>query len=54
MFNREKIDKIKFNKINENHKNAWLKTVWYNSIFFPVAEISTSNNNWFTCLVWRN
>ena len=42
MFNREKIDKIKFNKINENHKNAWLKTVWYNSIFFPVAEISTS------------
>ena len=34
MFNREKIDKIKFNKINENHKNAWLKTVWYNSIFF--------------------
>ena len=42
MFNREKIDKIKFNQINENHKNAWLKTVWYNSIFFPVAEISTS------------
>ena len=42
MFNREKIDKMKFNKINENHKNAWLKTVWYNSIFFPVAEISTS------------
>ena len=42
MFNREKIDKKKFNKINENHKNAWLKTVWYNSIFFPVAEISTS------------
>ena len=42
MFNREKIDKMKFKKINENHKNAWLKTVWYNSIFFPVAEISTS------------
>ena len=34
MFNREKIDKKKFDKINENHKNAWLKTVWYNSIFF--------------------
>ena len=42
LFNREKIDKRKFEKINEKHKNAWLKTVWYNSIFFPVAEISTS------------
>ncbi len=42
LFNREKIDKKRFKKINEKHKNAWLKTVWYNSIFFPVAEISTS------------
>ena len=42
MFNREKTDKKKFYKINQDHKNAWLKTVWYNSIFFPVAEISTS------------
>ena len=42
MFNREKNDKKKFYKINQDHKNAWLKTVWYNSIFFPVAEISTS------------
>ena len=42
LFNREKIDKQKFRKINEKHKVAWLKTVWYNSIFFPIAEISTS------------
>jgi len=42
IFNREKIENEKFIKINEKHKNAWLKTVWYNSIFFPVAEISTS------------
>ena len=42
IFNREKIENEKFIKINEKHKNAWLKTVWYNSIFFPIAEISTS------------
>ena len=42
IFNRESIEKSKFIKINQKHKNAWLKTVWYNSIFFPIAEISTS------------
>ena len=42
IFNREKIENEEFIKINEKHKNAWLKTVWYNSIFFPIAEISTS------------
>tara|TARA_B100001939_G_scaffold328216_1_gene323254 strand:- start:6340 stop:8112 length:1773 start_codon:yes stop_codon:yes gene_type:complete len=42
LFAREKIEYEKFKKINERHKNAWLKTVWYNSIFFPVAEIFSS------------
>jgi subfamily B ATP-binding cassette protein MsbA len=42
IFNREKIEVENFKKINNKHKNAWLKTVWYNSIFFPIAEISTS------------
>ncbi|NJB37382.1 ABC transporter ATP-binding protein [Croceivirga sp. JEA036] len=42
LFNREAIEKEKFRAINEKHQNAWLKTVWYNSIFFPVAEISYS------------
>ncbi len=39
LFTREEIEKEKFRKINEKHQNAWLKTVWYNSIFFPIAEI---------------
>ncbi|MGF1560102.1 MAG: ABC transporter ATP-binding protein [Flavobacteriaceae bacterium] len=39
LFTREKIESEKFREINEKHKNAWLKTVWYNSIFFPIAEI---------------
>ena len=42
LFAREKIEFEKFKEINERHKNAWLKTVWYNSIFFPVAEIFSS------------
>ena len=39
LFNREEIEKEKFRGINEKHQNAWLRTVWYNSIFFAVAEL---------------
>ena len=42
LFTREDIEKNKFRIINKKHRDAWLKTVWYNSIFFPVAEISNS------------
>ena len=42
LFTREKIESDKFRSINEKHQNAWLKTVWYNSIFFPIAEIVSS------------
>ncbi len=42
LFHREKIEYNNFMAINEKHKKAWLKTVWYNSIFFPVAEIASS------------
>ncbi len=42
LFHREKIEYDNFVAINEKHKKAWLKTVWFNSIFFPVAEISSS------------
>ena len=42
IFNRQDKELNAFRLINERHKNAWLKTVWYNSIFFPIAELSTS------------
>ncbi len=42
LFHREKVEYDQFIEINEKHKKAWLKTVWFNSIFFPVAEISSS------------
>lgn len=42
LFTREETEYKKFEKINERHQNAWLKTVFYNSIFFPIAELSSS------------
>jgi subfamily B ATP-binding cassette protein MsbA len=42
LFTREKIEYDKFKKINEKHKKAWIRTVWYNSIFFPIAEVLPS------------
>ena len=42
LFVREQKEYASFQQINAKHKKAWLKTVWYNSIFFPIAELSTS------------
>lgn len=42
LFTRETTEYKNFTKINERHKKGWLKTVWYNSIFFPIAEILSS------------
>ncbi len=42
LFTREEIEYKKFRSINEKHKKAWVRTVWYNSIFFPVAEVLPS------------
>lgn len=42
IFSREETEYRQFKEINEKHKKAWVKTVWYNSIFFPIAEMSSS------------
>ena len=42
LFTREKTEYANFKEINDKHRKAWVKTVWYNSIFFPIAEMSTS------------
>ena len=42
LFNREKIEYKNFNDINNKHKEAYVKTIWYFSIFFPIAEILSS------------
>ena len=42
LFNREEIEAQKFSEINAKHNKAWIKTILYNSIFFPIADIITS------------
>ncbi len=42
LFTREKIEYDKFKAINNKHKKAWIRTVWYNSVFFPIAELLPS------------
>ena len=42
LFNREDIEFEKFQEINAKHKKAWIKTIFYNSIFFPIADIISS------------
>lgn len=42
LFTREDLELKNFKAINERHKKGWIKTVWYNSIFFPLADLSSS------------
>ncbi|KUJ59629.1 antibiotic ABC transporter ATP-binding protein [Flavobacteriaceae bacterium CRH] len=42
LFNREKIEAENFKDINDKHRVAWIKTILYNSIFFPIADIISS------------
>lgn len=42
LFTRELTEQKKFKEINERHKKGWLKTIWYNSIFFPIADFLSS------------
>ncbi|MFD2518072.1 ABC transporter ATP-binding protein [Salinimicrobium flavum] len=42
IFTREKKEFERFKEINDKHRKGWIKTVWYNSIFFPIAEMATS------------
>lgn len=50
LFTRESIEAEKFSQINAKHNKAWIKTVWYNSIFFPIADIISSLT--LGCVVW--
>ena len=42
LFTREETEYRKFQAINDRHKKGWLKTVWYNSVFFPIADLLSS------------
>ena len=42
IFAREDIEYKNFKEINARHRKGWIKTVWYNSVFFPIAELLSS------------
>lgn len=50
LFVREKHEYDRFKEINGKHRKAWIKTVWYNSFYFPIADISSSFA--FGVVVW--
>ena len=39
LFNREKVEFENFKAINQLHKKAHIRSIWYYSIFFPIVEI---------------
>ncbi len=51
LFNREREEFKRFEKINEGHKQAHIQAVWANSIFFPIVDILSSLSIAFL-LVW--
>lgn len=42
IFGREKTEFERFKAINDRHRKAWIRTVWYNSLYFPIADIASS------------
>ncbi len=50
MFNREKVEMNKFDEINKAHSKGWIKTIWANSIFFPLVEVLSACS--LSLIVW--
>jgi len=50
IFNREKQEMKKFKEINARHRDAHLRTVFANAIFFPVVEIISALS--IALLIW--
>jgi ATP-binding cassette, subfamily B, multidrug efflux pump len=50
IFNREKQEMDKFQAINARHRDAHIRTVFANSIFFPVVEILSAAS--IALLIW--
>lgn len=50
IFNRENEEYNKFKTINKEHRDAHIRTVWANAIFFPVVELLSAVS--LALLVW--
>ena len=42
LFNREEVELNKFKEINKTHRVAYIKSIFYYSVFFPIVEILSS------------
>lgn len=42
LFNREKKQREKFEKINAGHRDAYIETIFYFAIFWPIVEVTAS------------
>ncbi len=42
LFNRQQREAERFREINERHREAHIKAIWANSIFFPVVDLLSS------------
>jgi len=50
IFNAEEREYEKFRAINDQHKRAHIRTIWYYSIFFPIVELLSAVS--IGLLVW--
>jgi ATP-binding cassette subfamily B protein len=50
IFNREKLEMSRFEKINKKHRDAHIRTVWAYSIFFPIVDMLSAGS--LALLVW--
>lgn len=50
VFNREEVEKSRFEHMNKLHRDAHIRTVWAYSIFFPVVELLSAGS--LALLVW--
>jgi ATP-binding cassette subfamily B protein len=50
LFNREKEEKRRFDQINQDHRDANIRSVYYYSIFFPIVEVLVAVS--FALIVW--
>lgn len=42
LFNREEKQRAKFEKINAGHRDAYIETIFYFAIFWPIVEVTAS------------
>jgi ATP-binding cassette subfamily B multidrug efflux pump len=42
IFNKQKVERDRFYGINADHRNAWIKSIFYYAIFYPGVELISS------------